>query len=43
MQEVTSSMREKEINNMDWIDKEEWRRKIKLKAQRDLKIYVSSI
>ena len=23
-------IREKEINNMEWIDREEWRRKIKL-------------
>ena len=27
MQEVSTGMREKEINNMGWIDKEEWRRK----------------
>jgi hypothetical protein len=30
MQEVTTGMGEKGINNMKWIDKEEWRRKIKL-------------
>ena len=31
MQEVTTGMREKGINNMELIDREEWRRKIKLK------------
>ena len=31
MQKVTTGMREKGINSMEWIDKEEWRRKIKLK------------
>ena len=30
MQEVTSGMREKGINSMEWIDREEWRRKIEL-------------
>jgi hypothetical protein len=30
MQEVTTGMREEGINNMEWIDREEWRRKIKL-------------
>ena len=29
MQEVTTGMREKGIINMEWIDREEWRRKIK--------------
>jgi hypothetical protein len=29
MQEVTIRMREKCNNNMEWIDREEWRRKIK--------------
>ena len=28
MKEVTTVMREKGINSMEWIDKEEWRRKI---------------
>jgi hypothetical protein len=28
MQGVTTGMREKRINNMEWIDREEWRRKI---------------
>jgi hypothetical protein len=27
---VTSGMREKGINNMKWIDREEWRKKLKL-------------
>ena len=30
MQKVTTGMRKKGINNMQWIDREEWRRKIKL-------------
>ena len=30
MQEVTTGVREKGINNMEWVDREEWRRKIKL-------------
>ena len=30
MQEVTTRMREKGINNMEWIDREEWGRKLKL-------------
>ena len=30
IQEVTTGMREKGINNMEWIGREEWRRKIKL-------------
>jgi hypothetical protein len=28
MQEVTTGMREKGINSMEWICREEWRRKI---------------
>ena len=32
MREVTTGMREKGINNMEWADREEWRRKIKLYA-----------
>ena len=32
MQEVTSGMREKGINNMEGIEREEWRIKIKLKS-----------
>ena len=27
MQEVTTGMRDKRLNNMEWIDREEWRRK----------------
>ena len=34
MKEVIARMREKGINNMEWVDREEWRRKIKLEAQR---------
>ena len=30
MQEVITGMKEKGINNMEWIESEEWRRKIKL-------------
>jgi hypothetical protein len=30
MQEVTTRMREKGINDLEWIDREEWRKKIKL-------------
>ena len=33
MQEVTTGLREKEIKNMEWEDREEWRGKIKLKLQ----------
>ena len=29
MHNVTTRMREKGINNMDWVDREEWNRKIK--------------
>ena len=39
MQEVTTRMRESGINNLDWVDREGCRRKIKLKlqAQKDVK------
>ena len=40
MQEVTTGMREKGIKNMEWIDREEWRRKIKLWAQKDVQTSV---
>jgi hypothetical protein len=30
MQEVTTRIREKGINKMEWIDREEWKRKRKL-------------
>ena len=33
MQVVTTGMREKGINNMEWIDREEWRRRLKLKRK----------
>ena len=29
MQEVAIGMREKGFNNLEWVDKEEWRKKIK--------------
>ena len=29
MKEVTTGMREKIINNMEWVNREGWRRKIK--------------
>ena len=32
MLEATTGIREKGINNMEWINKEEWRRKIELWA-----------
>jgi hypothetical protein len=37
IQEVTTGMRKKGINNMEWTDMEEWRRKIKLLVQKDVK------
>ena len=37
MQEVTIGMREKRIKNIEWIDREEWGKKIKLQAQEDVK------
>ena len=36
IQEVTTEMREKGIKNLKWVDREEWRRKIKLLAQKDV-------
>ena len=45
MQEVTTGMREKGINIMEWIDREEWRRKTTLQAQKDVRtlIYCTEI
>ena len=37
MEEVTTGMREKGINNMEWINGEEWRKKIQVEAQKDVK------
>ena len=34
---VTTGMREKRINNMEQFDGEEWRRKIELQAQKNVK------
>ena len=31
MLEIRTGMRKKGLNNMEWVDREEWRRKIKLK------------
>ena len=39
MQELTTGMREKGINKMEWVDRGEWRRKIKLEAQEDVHRY----
>ena len=36
MQEITTGMREKGIDNMEWVDREKWRRKIKVYAQEDV-------
>ena len=43
--EVTTGMREKGINIMEWIDREEWRRKTTLQAQKDVRtlIYCTEI
>ena len=30
MQKMTTGMRGKRINNKEWVDREEWKRKIKL-------------
>ena len=35
-------MREKGINNRESIDREEWRKKIKLKAQQDVILYINN-
>ena len=37
MQEVTTDVRGKGINNIEWIDRDEWNRKIKLQAEKDVK------
>ena len=34
---MATEFRAKELNNMKWMDREEWRRKIKLYAQNDKK------
>ena len=39
MQEITG-IRVKEINNVHWIDKGKWRRKIKLQEQKDVKTLI---
>ena len=40
MQEVTTGMREKGINNMKWIDKEEWRLEIIIYLKRKIIIII---
>ena len=40
MLEVTTGMKEKGIKNKEWIDWEERRRKIKVKAQKDMKTLI---
>jgi hypothetical protein len=35
MQEVTTGMKDKGINDMEWIDREECRRNMKLQAHKD--------
>ena len=40
MQEVTTGMREIGINNMEWIDRGQCRRKIKLQEQKDVKTLI---
>ena len=35
MEQVTIKLIEKGINNLGWIDREEWRRKIKLEVQKE--------
>jgi hypothetical protein len=37
IQEVRTGMREKGIDIVEWIDRKEWRRKIKLLPQKDVK------
>jgi hypothetical protein len=37
MQEVRTGMRKKQINNIEWIYRAEWRRKMKLLAQKGVK------
>jgi hypothetical protein len=37
MLEVTTGMREEGIKNIEWVDRDEWTRKIKLWAQEDVK------
>ena len=32
MQEVTTEMKEREINNLEWVDREGWRKKNKIKT-----------
>jgi hypothetical protein len=38
--EVTTGMREKGINNMEWIDRRKWRRKIKIWTRKDVTTWI---
>ena len=38
---VTTGMRKKGTNNMDWIDREEWKIKRKLWPQKDVKTLIT--
>ena len=40
VQEVIPGMGEKGINNMEWIDREEWKRKINLETLNDVETSV---
>jgi hypothetical protein len=35
-----SNDREKEIDSMEWIDKEEWEKRLKLQAKKDVKTLI---
>ena len=37
MQEVTTGMKEKRINSVEWNKREEWTKKLKLWAQKNMK------
>ena len=38
--EVTTGLREKGINNIEWICKEEWKRKLTCYAEKDVKTLI---
>ena len=40
MQELTTGKREKEMNNIEWINREEWRRNVKLLTQKDMRTLI---
>ena len=41
MKQGTRGMREKGIANFEWVDREEWRRKMKLKPQAEKDVQTS--